>query len=130
MTKRESIIEKIKALLAKTVQNGCTEAEMMTALGMAQALQDTYIITTEELQLAKDEAAILASHRQTQTTRIISGGMLLGWWEDSATLKLGRNTEPNADTSSFAGLLPMSIWRYGCSNTSPISFLTSSFVTS
>jgi hypothetical protein len=53
MTKRESIIEKIKALLAKTVQNGCTEAEMMTALGMAQALQDTYIITTEELQLAR-----------------------------------------------------------------------------
>jgi hypothetical protein len=59
MTKRESIIEKIKALLAKTVENGCTEAEMMAALNMAQALQDTYVVTAEELQLAKEEAAVL-----------------------------------------------------------------------
>jgi Protein of unknown function (DUF2786) len=59
MTKRESMIEKIKALLSKTTENGCTEAEMMTALSMAQALQDTYVISAEELQLAKDEAAVL-----------------------------------------------------------------------
>jgi Protein of unknown function (DUF2786) len=57
--KRESIIEKIKALLAKTVENGCTEAEMMAALSRAQALQDAYVVTAEELQLAKDEAAVL-----------------------------------------------------------------------
>jgi hypothetical protein len=57
--KRESVIEKIKALLAKTVENGCTEAEMMAALTRAQALQDTYEVTAEELQLAKDEAAVL-----------------------------------------------------------------------
>jgi hypothetical protein len=59
MTKRESIIEKIKALLAKTVENGCTEAEMIAALARAQALQDAYVVTAEELQLAKDEAAVL-----------------------------------------------------------------------
>jgi Protein of unknown function (DUF2786) len=59
MTKRESMIEKIKALLSKTTENGRTEAEMMTALSMAQALQDTYVISAEELQLAKDEAAVL-----------------------------------------------------------------------
>jgi hypothetical protein len=59
MTKRESIIEKIKALLAKTVENWCTEAEMMAALSRAQALQDAYVVTAEELQLAKDEAAVL-----------------------------------------------------------------------
>jgi hypothetical protein len=57
--KRESIIEKIKALLAKTVENGCTEAEMMAALTRAQALQDTYVVTPEELQLAKEVAAVL-----------------------------------------------------------------------
>jgi hypothetical protein len=57
--KRESVIEKIKALLAKTVASGCTEPEMMAALDMAQALQDTYEVTAEELQLAKDEAAVL-----------------------------------------------------------------------
>ena len=32
MADRNSIIEKIKALLAKTVENGATEAEMLSAL--------------------------------------------------------------------------------------------------
>jgi hypothetical protein len=37
MTDRTSIIEKIKALLAKTTANGATEAEMLSALDKASA---------------------------------------------------------------------------------------------
>ena len=59
MADRNSIIEKIKALLAKTTANGATEAEMLSALDKASAMMDTYDITDEELQVAKDEAAIL-----------------------------------------------------------------------
>ena len=59
MADRNSIIEKIKALLAKTTANGATEAEMMSALDKASAMMDAYDITDEELQVAKDEAAIL-----------------------------------------------------------------------
>jgi hypothetical protein len=59
MTDRNSIIEKIKALLAKTVENGCTEGEMLSALDKASALIDTHEITDAELQIAKDEAAML-----------------------------------------------------------------------
>lgn len=59
MANRESIIEKIKALLAKTTANGCTEAEMMAALDKASAMIDAYDISDDELQLAKDEAAML-----------------------------------------------------------------------
>jgi hypothetical protein len=59
MADRKSIIEKIKALLAKTTANGCTEAEMMSALDRAAAMKDTHEITDEELRLTKEEAAIL-----------------------------------------------------------------------
>jgi Protein of unknown function (DUF2786) len=56
---RESILDKIQALLSKTVANGCTEAEMLAALAKARAMRDAHGITDEELQLAKDDAAIL-----------------------------------------------------------------------
>jgi hypothetical protein len=59
MADRNSIIEKIKALLAKTTANGATEHEMLAALDKASALQDAYEITDEELQLTKEEKAIL-----------------------------------------------------------------------
>jgi hypothetical protein len=59
MADRNSILEKIKALLAKTTANGATEAEMMSALDKASAMMDAYDITDEELQVTKDEAAML-----------------------------------------------------------------------
>lgn len=59
MADRNSIIEKIKALLAKTTENGATEAEMMAALDKAAAMRDAYDISDDELQVAKDEAAML-----------------------------------------------------------------------
>ena len=61
MADRNAIIDKIKALLAKTTANGATEFEMLSALDKASAMMDAYDITTEELQVAKDEAAILHS---------------------------------------------------------------------
>src|SRR5215472_9624671 len=59
MADRNSIIDKIKALLSKTTANGATEAEMLSALDKAAAMMDAYDITDEELQITKDEAATL-----------------------------------------------------------------------
>jgi len=59
MMNHESLVDKIKALLNKTVKNGCTEAEALAALGKARAMMDAYEVTAEELQLSKVEAAIL-----------------------------------------------------------------------
>jgi hypothetical protein len=56
---REGLLDKIRALLAKTVENGCTEAEMLAALAKARAMRDAHAVTDGELQLAKAEAAIL-----------------------------------------------------------------------
>ena len=59
MADRNSIIEKIKALLSKTTENGATEAEMMSALDKASAMMDAYDISDEEVKVTKEEAAIL-----------------------------------------------------------------------
>jgi hypothetical protein len=59
MNNREALLDKIRALLAKTVENGCTEAEMLASLTKVRALRDAYAVTDKELQLAKEEAAIL-----------------------------------------------------------------------
>jgi len=58
-TTRDKRISQIKALLSKTMEAGCTEAEMMAALDKIAALKDAYEISDEELQLTRDEAAIL-----------------------------------------------------------------------
>ena len=58
MADRNAIIDKIKALLAKTTANGATEPEMLAALDKAAAMMDAYAISDVELQVAKDEAAI------------------------------------------------------------------------
>jgi hypothetical protein len=59
MADRNAIIDKIKALLAKTTANGATEAEMLSALDKASAMMDAYDITDADVQVAKDEAAML-----------------------------------------------------------------------
>jgi hypothetical protein len=56
---RESILDKIRALLAKTTANGCTQEEMGAALAKARAMRDAYDVSDGELELAKDEVAIL-----------------------------------------------------------------------
>jgi len=59
MADRNSIIDKIKALLSKTKENGCTEEEELSALAKARAWIDTHEISNDELQLSREEKAIL-----------------------------------------------------------------------
>jgi hypothetical protein len=56
---RRKLTNRIKALLAKTTENGCTEEEALSALAKAQAMIDAYEITDEELVLTREEKAIL-----------------------------------------------------------------------
>lgn len=54
MTDKAHIATKVRALLAKTVDNGCTEAEAMAAAIKAKALIDEYQINLSELELAEE----------------------------------------------------------------------------
>jgi len=49
----EKTLNKIRALLAKTIENGCTEAEAMAAIEMARAMMDAYEVTEADLNEAK-----------------------------------------------------------------------------
>jgi hypothetical protein len=50
---RKKMLEKVKAILAKTMDNGCTEEEAMTALAKARELMATYNIDESELNQAE-----------------------------------------------------------------------------
>jgi hypothetical protein len=56
---REKTLDRIRALLSKTTENGCTQEEALAALDKARAFMDAYEVTEADLQLAKDEGAIL-----------------------------------------------------------------------
>jgi hypothetical protein len=55
--KREELLAKIRALLSKTIEAGCTEGEAMAALQKAQAMIDIHDVTDEELRLTREEKA-------------------------------------------------------------------------
>ena len=56
---REKMHDKIKALLSKTTENGCTEEEELAALAKARALMDAYEVTEADLQLTREEGVVL-----------------------------------------------------------------------
>lgn len=55
---RKKMLEKVKAILAKTMDRGCTEEEAMTALAKARELMATYEIDENELQDATENATM------------------------------------------------------------------------
>lgn len=56
MTDRDSIIEKVQAMLAKVPERGATEAEAATALEMAHRLLVKHNLSMAEVEEIKDEA--------------------------------------------------------------------------
>jgi Protein of unknown function (DUF2786) len=61
MNDRNGLLDKIRALMSKTAENGCTEHEALAALDKARAMMDAHEVTEAELQLTKAETAILRS---------------------------------------------------------------------
>jgi len=56
---RKKMLEKVKAILAKTMENGCTEGEAMAALAKARELMATYEIDEKELNAFDQEKATI-----------------------------------------------------------------------
>lgn len=59
MSNRDNILNKIRAILAKTVDNGCTEDEALAAIAIANRMMDEYEVTADDLKI-EDEKAIIA----------------------------------------------------------------------
>lgn len=58
---RQAAIARIRALAAKTVDNGCTEAEAMSAAAMMGKLMDKYGIASSETEI-RDEKCLTGIH--------------------------------------------------------------------
>src|SRR6266705_2016570 len=55
---RKKMLDKVKAILSKTMDNGCTEGEAMAALAKARELMATYEIDEKELRDVAEKAKI------------------------------------------------------------------------
>jgi hypothetical protein len=74
---RGTLLQKVPALLAKTIENGCTEAEALAALAKAQAMIDAYEISDDELALTKEEKASIRTNT-SHDPHFIKRGLLFG----------------------------------------------------
>src|SRR6516165_3709511 len=98
---REGVLDKIRALLSKTVERGCTEEEHLAALAKARALRDAYEVTDAELQLAKEESAVF--RREPPGTK---DPHRIKWWLISAVAQFTdtRAWRDNGGSIVFCGL--------------------------
>lgn len=53
--RRDAIINKVRALLSKTVENGCTEEEALLAAEAASRLMEEYEVAREDIQSVRDD---------------------------------------------------------------------------
>lgn len=68
---RKKMLERVRAILAKTLGNGCTESEAMAALAKAQELIAAYDISEAELgQTEETEAAVIHEAATSDPYRI------------------------------------------------------------
>src|SRR5258708_3451547 len=56
---RKKMLEKVKAILSKTMDNGCTESEAMAALAKARELMATYEIEESELSFIQEQEKVI-----------------------------------------------------------------------
>jgi hypothetical protein len=103
-TNRDDLIEKVRALLSKTTVNGCTEAEALAALDKARALMDAYEVTAADLQLTKEETAILRSEPPDALDPHNIKFYLMGPVADFCGCKAWRTRTPEGVAVTFCGL--------------------------
>lgn len=61
---RKKMLDRVKAILAKTMSNGCTEGEAMAALAKARELMAAYEISESELGQHETEGAMIHKYDQ------------------------------------------------------------------
>ena len=112
---RNKIIEKIKALLNKTVDNGCSEEEMSAALDKARAIMDAHEITEDELRLTKEEKAVLRSEPPDSLDPHNIKWLLMSEVAEFYNCKVSQKRTRDAKQVTFYGLQSERIWQAGCS---------------
>ncbi|KKN41482.1 hypothetical protein LCGC14_0722960 [marine sediment metagenome] len=91
MTDRDSIIEKVQALLAKVPERGATEAEAATALEMAHRLLLKHNLSMAEVEMISGEAGQVVEEREYA---VAAGGTMRrgsGGWQGILATVIGNH---------------------------------------
>jgi Protein of unknown function (DUF2786) len=112
---REKILTKIRGLVTKTIEAGCTEAEAMAALDRARAMMDAYQVTEAELNLTKEEKAILRREPPGTKDPHKIKWACCGLSPDFAIAEAGANAGPMVGAWCSAVCHRMHNMRRGCS---------------
>jgi Protein of unknown function (DUF2786) len=107
MMDRNALLNKIRALLSKTTENGCTEAEEFAALDRAKAMMDAYAVTDEDLALSKQEAAVIHNEPKEATDSHKIKWQLVVAIEQFCSVKIWRKNKNHHDGDgglAFCGL--------------------------
>lgn len=108
MANREDILNKVRALLSKTVENGCTEAEAMLALEMAGRMMDAHEITEDEIKAIEDEGAIIDAMFCERDPHAIS--WKLTYWIGKFTETYGYGSKYRIKFAGLRGDVDFAIW--------------------
>lgn len=106
----EKTLNKIRALLAKTIENGCTEAEAMTALEMARAMMDAYEVTEEDLAQTKTESAVKYNTREMRDPHNIKLRMAMSISKFTNTKCYASNNKKTVNYVGMKGDVDFAIW--------------------
>jgi Protein of unknown function (DUF2786) len=112
--KRSALLDKITALLAKTEQNGCTEAEAIAAAELAQKLMGKYGLSLSELQAISSPAdvcepdGITIGKRRAHEVLHLSNAIAFftdckSWYSTAGLIHLGKDRIRLHDTSAKSG---------------------------
>ena len=116
-SERQEIAAKVRALLAKTVDKGCTEQEAVAAASKAKELMDRYQVDLSEAELEEDGfakgTARIARAAQVQRAELDRRGHC-GLLRSEVLEDIMSAIVKNGVTSSLASV-PMSSSPIGCS---------------
>ncbi|MCB1423189.1 MAG: DUF2786 domain-containing protein [Nitratireductor sp.] len=110
MQDKKKIMEKVRALLAKTTANGCTEEEALAAMSMARKLMDKYGVTQAELEAEAETFGTTSfAHRKWGTFSVEDR---LGYWVARyCDVKVWRNTN-TGEWSAHGGELDREFFQW------------------
>jgi hypothetical protein len=100
---KQSIAARVKALLAKTTENGCTEAEAMSAAAKARELMDRYHIDHGEVGMEEEGVYGAICRRNNYKTLLIKDRLS---WEIAAFCDVKVWLHKQQGTITYFGLRP------------------------
>lgn len=106
----QSIINKIRAMLSKTVENGCTEAEAMNALEMARAMMDAYEVTEADLNEIKTEKAEVKATQDMRDPHNIKLWLSVAISDFTNTKAWTSNNKKTVNYCGLAGDVDFAVW--------------------